>query len=227
MNLVHHLPQILGIVLKIHLVRIDNQQFAIAVAGNPLLVALVQPLEIVETHAAFVVPAPRLDVSHERGNARPQVNQQVRRLNLRGHGLKKAEIILKIPGRHQAHVVQVGRKNVGVFVDGSVLNDRVVALQNIEHLLVAMVEKINLQVERPPLHVVVEVCEVGIVVSAFEVRLPVEMAGEFFTERSFACANVPGDGDVLNLAVVFCKIHQFDLVRRAVGFQGKFFQNFP
>ena len=68
---------------------------------------------------------------------------------------------LQIARRHQPHLVQVVGEDVGILVDRAILNDHVVArCEHIERLLDTTAQKIDLQVERPPLHVVVEIADI-------------------------------------------------------------------
>ena len=50
-----------------------------------------------------------------------------------------------------------------IFEDGAVLDDDVVGLGNFDHFLETAVEEVNLKVERPSLHVGIEVGEIGVV----------------------------------------------------------------
>jgi hypothetical protein len=49
---------------------------------------------------------------------------------------------------------------MGIFIDGSILQYRFASLLDFYDLAEAAVEKIHLQVERPPGHIVIEITEV-------------------------------------------------------------------
>ena len=198
-HLVEYFPQVFRVVDKIHVIGIDDQQSPLLIISDPVFVALVEPFEVVQAHIALVVAAAVLNVGHQGRNAGPKVDEQVGRLDLGGHGLEKLEVVLKIAGRHQPHVVQVGGEDVGILVDGSVLHDRPVSVEDFEHLLVAAVEEENLEVKRPALHIVVEVTQVGVVVGRFVVDIPTEVLTQLFGEGGFTGADIAGDGDVFDL----------------------------
>ena len=110
--------------------------------------------------------------------------------------LEELEVVLEITGGHQPHIVEVGGKDVGVFVDGAVLYNRSVSVQDLEDLLVAAVEEEDLQVEGPALHIVVEVAQVGVIIRRFIMDIPTEMPAELFSEGGLAGADVAGDSDM-------------------------------
>jgi hypothetical protein len=67
---------------------------------------------------------------------------------------------------------------VGVFVDGSVLDDVFVLAPKAVDLAEAAVQEVDLEVEGPPHHVVVKLVEVGVFVHFFKVGLPSVVLGE-------------------------------------------------
>ncbi len=73
----HHAPKILGIALKVHLIGVDDEQFAFLVAGDPILVAFVEAFEVIEAHIALIIAASGLNMGYEGGYACTEVNQQV------------------------------------------------------------------------------------------------------------------------------------------------------
>ena len=198
-HLIEDLSKVLRVMDKIHVIGIDDQQAAFLVIADPVFIALVEPFEVVQAHIALVVAAAVLNVGHQGGDAGPQVDEQVGRLDLGGHGLEELKVVLKIPGRHQPHVVQVGGEDVGILVDGSVLHDRPVSVEDFEHLLVAAVEEENLEVKRPALHVVIEIAQVRVVVGRFVMDIPSEVLGQLFSEGGLAGADVAGNGYVFDL----------------------------
>ena len=201
---IHHFAEVFHIRFKINIIGIDDEQAAFFVARNPVFVAFVEMFEIIEAHVAFIISAPRLDVRHQRGNAGAEIDEQVGRLYLRRHGVEQVEIIVEIAGRHQAHVVEVGRKNVGILVDGAVLNDSAIALKDFQNLPIPAVEEENLKIERPAVHVVVKITQVGIIVGAFVVYLPTELFAQLGAKRGFARADIAGDGDVFYFGMSGC-----------------------
>lgn len=198
-HLIEDLSKVLRVMDKIHVIGIDDQQAAFLVIADPVFIALVEPFEVVQAHIALVVAPAILNVRHQGRDAGPEIDQQVWRLDLGRHGFEKLEVILKIPGRHQPHVVQVGREDVGIFVYSTVLHHRSVTAEDLEHLLITAVEEEDLKVERPALHVVVEVAQVGVVIGRFVMNVPSEMAAQLLGKGGLTGADVSGDRDVFDL----------------------------
>jgi hypothetical protein len=71
--------------------------------------------------------------------------------------------------------VEVGSKYAGVFIDGAVLDDDVIAFADLNYVTETLVQEINLEVERPPFHIFVEVCQIGIEIHWFEPGSPMIM----------------------------------------------------
>lgn len=93
--------------------------------------------------------------------------------------------------------MEVGGKDVGVFVDSSVLNYSILPVSYFQQLLEPVVEKIDLEVETPPLHIAVEVRQVRVVLNILVVSLPAKVAGQHIGERGLARAYIAGYGYVL------------------------------
>jgi hypothetical protein len=74
--------------------------------------------------------------------------------------------------------MQVGRKDTGIFKDGAILDDGILGLGNLHHLLKPFVEEIDLEIERPTGHVGIKICQIGIIVYGFETWCPTITVGE-------------------------------------------------
>jgi hypothetical protein len=98
--------------------------------------------------------------------------------------------------------MQVRGKNIGIFIDGAVLDDATFAAANLKDIVEAVVEEIDLQVERPTLHVFIEIVYVGIFFNIFEVWLPIEMVGEEFGKGGFSGTDVSGKCYVLHVVKI-------------------------
>ena len=94
--------------------------------------------------------------------------------------------------------MQVGRKDPGILIDGPVLDYDVLLLGDFNHVLEALVEEINLEIERPPLHIFVEISEIGIKIHGLELGGPAIMGGQHLGKRGFAAAYVSGDSYMHN-----------------------------
>jgi len=64
--------------------------------------------------------------------------------------------------------MQVGRKDAGILKDGTVLDNGLLRLGNLNHLLETLVQEVYLQIKRPTGHVGIEDCQLAIVIYGFE-----------------------------------------------------------
>ena len=145
-NLVAHELEVLRLVAKLHLITVDDHQIALVV-GNPVLIALVQALQVVQTHRLLILAAAFLDLLHQVGDRRADVDHQVGHLDQRHHQLKQVLVVVEVAVAHVALTMQVGGKDARVLIDGAVLDDVDVALRDLDHLLEALVQEVDLQIE--------------------------------------------------------------------------------
>jgi hypothetical protein len=92
--------------------------------------------------------------------------------------------------------VQVGRKNVCVFINGAVLDNGFGSAVDVQQLVEPVVEEVYLQVKAPAGHVLVKIEQVGVLVNVFKLRNPFVMLAEHFSERCFSRPDVSRDSDV-------------------------------
>ena len=99
--------------------------------------------------------------------------------------------------------MQVVGEDVGVLVDRAILNDHVVARgEHVERLLDTTTQKIDLQVERPPLHVVVEIADIRIV-ALLIVGLRVVVPGQYLGQRRLSAADISRNCNVHVVIISF------------------------
>ena len=87
--------------------------------------------------------------------------------------------------------MQIGREDVRIFKDRSVLNYCLFSFENVDNAFIAFVQEINLQVKCPTIHVLVEIIEIGIVIGTLKLDFPVEVFAQFFAEGSLTCSDIP------------------------------------
>ena len=117
---------------------------------DPVLILFVETCQIIDANALLVLATAFLNLGNEVRNRGAQVDEQVRIADKGHHQVEEVGIILEVSCGHQAHVVKIGGENPGIFVDGAVLNDDIVGLGDVHHILESLVEEVNLEVERPP-----------------------------------------------------------------------------
>jgi len=114
------------------------------------------------------------------------------------HRMKNIEITLVIAVVDMAAGVQVLGKNIGVFVNSPVLNDRLRAFADNPHLVKPAIEKIDLKMKGPTCHVFIKIAKVRVRVNGFIKRSPAVMLRQFFGQRRFSGADITRDCDVFN-----------------------------
>src|SRR4051794_8354269 len=92
--------------------------------------------------------------------------------------------------------MQVGSKNVSVFINGPVLYNGFCTAMYFYQLSKAAVQEKYLQVKTPARHILVKIHQVWIMVYIFKMRYPFIMFAEQFCKRGFAGSYIPGYGDV-------------------------------
>ncbi len=71
------------------------------------------------------VPPALLDVLDQRRHRGAQVDEQVRRAQVRGHDREQLIVVAEVALGHQAHLIEVAGKDLGILLDRAVLHDRV------------------------------------------------------------------------------------------------------
>ena len=201
---------------KLARVAVDDYQLS-AIAGNPLLVAAVEPFEIIQTDGLLVLPSPFLYLRHYVRYAAAYVNHQVGQPHERHHEVEQVGIVGKVAVAHVALLMQVWCEYLCILKDGAVLYDYVVGLGNLHHLFETAVEEIDLQVERPPLHVAVEVGKIWVVVNRLEAWCPSVSSGQQLGKCGLTASYVSGNGYVHEFFVFFSIMVVFSVVFSTVG----------
>jgi hypothetical protein len=76
--------------------------------------------------------------------------------------------------------MEIGREDVGIFINGPVLYDGFCSVMDLKQLVKPAVKEIDLQVKTPAWHILVEIHEVRIVVHIFELRDPPVVLAQHF-----------------------------------------------
>lgn len=93
-------------------------------------------------------------------------------------------------------LVKVCGEDIGIFVDGTVLNNGLIAVPDLVHLIKPAIQKIDLQMKGPTGHIRIKILQVRIVIYRFIQRCPTIVSGKSFGEGGFSGANIAGNGDV-------------------------------
>ena len=194
-DLVGDLHEFGRILFELAVVAIDDDELA-RIVLDPGFVAVVEAGEEVHAHGLLEVAATLVNLVDEVRQAGADVDHEVGEADQGDHGVEEVGVVVKVAVGHHAHGVEVGGEDAGVFEDGTVLHDGVGALGDLDYLLEALGQEVDLDVEGPTGHVGIVICQIGIVVDGLEAWCPTVALGEHLGECGFAATDVAGDGDM-------------------------------
>src|SRR5690606_23383553 len=113
------------------------------VIADPAFVVFVQVFQVVQPHGVFVFTSPFLNLPNQFRDIGSEVNQQVGCLNKVDHRVENVQVALVIAVADMAAFVQVGGKNVGIFIYGAVLNGGVFISPDFINLAEPAVQEID------------------------------------------------------------------------------------
>ena len=105
-------------------------------------------------------------------------------------------VVVEVAGIHQSHGMQVGSENVGIFVQGAVLDDILAFLMGVEKLACASVQIVNLDVERPTTHILVKTVDIGIRFGGLVYGPIAIMASQHLGQCRLSRTNIPCNSNV-------------------------------
>ena len=175
--------------LELQRIAIDNEQLP-GIVLNPCLVALVQTREVVDADALLVLSATLGDLGNEVRDGTAYVDEQVGQTDERHHQVEEVAVVLEVAVAHVALGVEVRGEDAGVLEDSTVLDDGVATLGYLDHVAEALVKEIDLEVEAPAVHVLIEVLQVGVHVNWLEARRPAVTLDEQLGQGGLAAPDV-------------------------------------
>ena len=195
-NLVDDSAEVLGVLLKIHLVALDDQHPTLVLMEDEVLVTLVEVFQVIELHALLVVATTLLNLRDERRHGFAEVDHQVRELHHPLHVLEQLHVRLIVAVAEVAAAVVVRYEHVHALEDTPVLNDGVRRGVDHHHVLEALLEEVCLQAERPAFDVGVVVLQVRVEAHALEARFPAVVLRQHLRQRRLACTDISSYRDV-------------------------------
>ena len=144
--LVGNLAEVLWVLLEVKVVTIDDDELALVVL-DPFFVAIVESLKVVDADALLEVSASALYVAHEGRDAASDVDHEVGQLHQTDHQVEEVGVVGEVTVAHHANLMQVGSENLGILKDGTVLDDILLTLGNLYHVVETLVEEIDLEIE--------------------------------------------------------------------------------
>ncbi len=157
---------------KIQGIYIDDKQLTLFVPANPFFVMFIQILQVFKAYRIFKAPASLLNLLYELWNVSLQINQQIGGVYKRNHRVEKIEVTLVVTVADVATGMEIGGKDVCVFVNRTVLDNGLFAIPDFPDLIKPAVEEVNLKMERPSRHVIIKILEVRILVNGLIQRRP-------------------------------------------------------
>jgi hypothetical protein len=130
----------------------------------------------------------------------PQIDEEVGGLEERSHQLESLLVVVEIAGVHQSHGMEVGREDISIFIKGAVLNDIGSLFLDVEELAGASMEVVNLDIERPTAHILIETVDIGIRLCRLENRAIAIVACQYLRESGLSRAYISCNSDVHNMS---------------------------
>ena len=199
----------------VEVVNVEDQQLAVFVGGDPLLVMFIQVLQVFELDVEFEIPVPFRDLLNKFWDIGSQIDQKIRRLHEIDHGIVDVEITLVVAIVDVAAGVEVSCEDVCVFVYRAILYDRSTTLADLAHLVETAIQKIYLQMKRPLRHVAIEIAQVWVLIHRFIQGSPSVVLRKLLGESALTRTNVARDGDVLDLFQRGSKIANLSRIAQA------------
>ena len=119
---VGNLSEVFRILSELQIITIYDDE-ATFIILDPILITLVQTLEVIDADALLEIAATLLDMLHERRNAALDIYHQVWEFYQTDHQIKEIGIVLEIPVAHHTDIVKIRRKDTRILKDGSILYD--------------------------------------------------------------------------------------------------------
>src|SRR5262245_58417842 len=113
----------------------------------------IQTAQIIYAYCVLEIASTFFDLLNQFWNIGLKINQQIGRFYKLQHGFKNLTVTLIVAWRHVSSLSKISSKDISIFVDGPILNDRSCTLANLIHLSKPAVEKVDLQMESPLSHV--------------------------------------------------------------------------
>ena len=177
------------------MVLVDDQHLPLVDRVDPVVILVVQPFQIALVDIHLVLPAPFADLRNQRRNTRLEVDQQVGLRDERRHQPENLHVGFDVARGHQPHFMQVVREDMRILVNRPVLEDhtRLAVRKHVHRLLDPAPEKRDLQVERPAVHILVEIADIG-VVALLQIALRGVTLRQHLSQRRLAAPDISCNG---------------------------------
>ena len=119
---VSNLSEVFRILSELQIITIDDDKAAFIIL-DPILITLVQTLEVIDADTLLEIAATLLDMLHERRNAALDIYHQVWEFHQTDHQIEEIGIVLEIPVAHHTDIMKIRRKDTRILKDGSILYD--------------------------------------------------------------------------------------------------------
>ncbi len=129
-NLVDDGTEMFGVILEIHLVRINSQYAPFVLMINKILVSFVQIAEIINLHPLLILASTLLDLGNERRYGFAQVDHKIGQAHELFHVPKELHIGLIITFGEVAAFVVIRYEDVNALKDTAILNDSMLRLEH-------------------------------------------------------------------------------------------------
>ncbi len=140
----YYLCKILIVFGKIQFINFYDEQWAIGILVYEFIVVLIEALQVIQPYVLFIFAAAFLYLIHQLWYGSFQVDKQIRRAYHLPQRIEEGGIIVEVPLRHQVHAVEIGREDVGILINSTILYHGFPTCTDTEQLLQPAIKKIDL-----------------------------------------------------------------------------------
>ena len=95
-DLVDDFAKVIVVVREVVMICFDNKHSSEFVGLDPGFVPLIQPFKVIEPYRALIFTSSLLNLVNERGNRRPEVEEEVRGFNEGTHHVEEGGIVFEV-----------------------------------------------------------------------------------------------------------------------------------
>ena len=129
-------------------------------------------------------------------NRRTQINKEIRSLYQRHHQTEQIHVRIVVTVSEIPHRLVVGHENINTLENSSVLNYNILGISDFQDILKPLGQEINLQIERPPLDILIVILQIWVVCDRLEFWGPAIMFCQHAGQCRFAAAYISCYSDV-------------------------------
>ena len=129
-------------------------------------------------------------------NRTAEIDEKVWSLDKRHHQPEKLHVGIVVTVSQISHRLVVGDKDIDALENSPVLNDNILRMSNFQNILETLGQEIDLQIERPPLDILVVILQIWVISDRLIFRRPAIMLRQHTSQCRLAAADISCYSDV-------------------------------